>query len=141
MTSSTTSKSTSHKPQATENQHHIYQNAVLVWIDVAIDQSGNNWKRILDKMKTVVSTIRVFTRVDECHSYIRMMETTRALVISSGLLGRDTVLKIHRLAQVDAICIICGDTSRYTEWTHGWNKIKGVHTKLRPIREAIEATV
>jgi Tetratricopeptide repeat/NAD:arginine ADP-ribosyltransferase len=112
-----------------------------VWIDETIDPSDRNWKRMLDEMKTVVNTVQVFTNVDECHSYIRTMEKTRALVISSGSLGRDIVPKIHGLAQADAIYIFCGDRSRHTEWTQEWTKIKGVHTKLRPIREAIEATV
>jgi hypothetical protein len=69
------------------------------------------------------------------------MEKTRTLVITSGSLRHDIIPKIHGLTQVDAIYIFCGDTSRHTEWAQEWIKIKGVHTKLRPIREAIEATV
>jgi hypothetical protein len=42
---------------------------------------------------------------------------------------------------VDAIYIFCGDTPRHAEWAQEWTKIKGVHTKLRAIREAIETTV
>jgi flagellin-specific chaperone FliS len=45
------------------------------------------------------------------------------------------------LTQVDAIYIFCADILRHAEWAEEWTKIKGVHTKLGPIREAIEATV
>jgi hypothetical protein len=141
MASSITSKSTSHKPQPTEKQHRIYQNVVLVWIDATIDPSDSHWQRMLDEMKAVVNAVQVFTHVDKCHSYIQTMEKAQAIVISSGSLGRDTVPKIHGLEQVDAIYIFCGDTSRHARWSQEWTKIKGAHTKLRAIHEAIEVTV
>jgi hypothetical protein len=128
-------------PYSTAKQPRIHQNVVLVWIDGTIDLSDNNWQRMLDEMKAAVSTIKAFTCSDECHNYLRTMEKTRAFVISSGSLGRDIVPKIHGLTQVDAIYIFCDDISRHTVWTREWVKIKGVHTILRPIREAIEASV
>jgi hypothetical protein len=69
------------------------------------------------------------------------MKKTRAIVISSGSLGRHLVPKIHRLEPVDAIYIFCGDASRHAEWAQELTKMEGFHSKLRSIREAIEATV
>jgi tetratricopeptide (TPR) repeat protein len=141
MVGSTTSKTTAYKPHPTETQHRTDQNTVLVWIDGTIDPSDSNWQRMLDGMKAVVNTTQVFTRADLCHDYLRTMEKTKALVITSGSVGRDIVPKIHGLKQVDAIYIFCADRSRHAEWTQEWVKVKGVHTTLLPIREAIEATV
>jgi hypothetical protein len=112
-----------------------------VWIDGTMDPSDNNWQQILDEMDAIVNTSQVFTHVDKCHSYIQTMEERRALIISSGSLGGDILPKMHGLEQVDAIYIIYGDTSWHAEWAQEWTKIKGVHKKLRPIREAIEGKV
>jgi hypothetical protein len=81
MASSTTSKSTSRKPQSTENQHHIHQNAVLVWIDGTVDPSDSNWQRMLSEMEAVVNTIRVsihtFRQVLQLHSNNGQNKNTR----------------------------------------------------------------
>jgi hypothetical protein len=110
-----------------------------VWIDKTIDPSDSNWQRMLTEMRAVVKIVQVFTHVDKCLSYIRTMENTRALVISSGSLDRDIIRKIHDVAQVDAIYVFCGDTSWHAECAQECTKSKHVHTELQPTREAIEA--
>ena len=62
----------------------------------------------------------------------------KAFVIVSGSLGQHLVPNIHDMPQLDAIYIFCGNKSRHEQWTKEWIKIKGVHTDIKPICEALQ---
>ncbi|CAF3600113.1 unnamed protein product [Adineta steineri] len=45
------------------------------------------------------------------------------------------------MPQLDAIYIFADNRSRYQEWTQNWTKIKGVHTNIKYICEALQSAV
>ncbi|CAF4222222.1 unnamed protein product, partial [Adineta steineri] len=45
------------------------------------------------------------------------------------------------MPHLDAIYIFCGDKSRHQEWTQNWTKIKGVHTNIKEIYQALQSVV
>ncbi|CAF0954952.1 unnamed protein product [Adineta steineri] len=45
------------------------------------------------------------------------------------------------MPQLDAIYIFADNRSRYQEWTQNWTKIKGVHTDIKDICEALQSAV
>jgi tetratricopeptide (TPR) repeat protein len=82
--------------------------------------------------------VNIFTQPDQCVQFLNGLQDEKAFVVASGALGQHLVPDIHALPQLDAIYIFCGNKSRHEKWTQEWNKIKGVHTDIKPICQALQ---
>ncbi|CAF1420281.1 unnamed protein product [Adineta steineri] len=69
------------------------------------------------------------------------MNDKRALVITSGSLGKHLVPEIHGILKLDAIYIFCDDVSYHQQWTKNWKKIKGVHNNIKDMCDALKKSV
>jgi tetratricopeptide (TPR) repeat protein len=89
----------------------------------------------------VVSDVTILREPTECVEFLNEINDEKAFVITSGSLGQHLVPDIHAIPQLDAIYIFCGNKSRHEEWTKKWPKIKGIHTEMKPICEALQLAV
>jgi Tfp pilus assembly protein PilF len=135
----TATKSPSTHTHITTSDLRIVQNFRLIWLDNGIDEvySDDSINTII-KLREVVNTINKFTDLNECIQFITGIEDEKAFVITSASLGQDLVPNIHDLPQVDAIYIFCGNKSSHEQWTKEWIKIKGIHTDITPICQALQ---
>ena len=119
----------------------IVQNFLLIWLDANITSSNEDSQHTLQKLRSVVNDIHLFTDPDECVAFLAEVQTEKAFVIVSGSLGEKIVPTLHPMKQVDAIYIFCGDKSRHKEWVKVWPKIKGIHTNSKHICEDLQLAV
>ena len=119
----------------------IVQKFVLVWVDPNIDQPNKDCQNTLAQLQTIGNDVNIYTQPDQCIQFLNNINNEKAFVIVSGGLGQYLVPKIHDMPQVDAIYIFCGNKSRHEEWTKEWNKIKGVHTEIKSICQALQLAV
>ena len=95
----------------------------LIWLDAEVNVSKEN----IDAQKRLRSTInylKTFHDADECENYIRLMPPgDRMLFIVSGRLGQEIVPRVHKLRQILAIYIFCGDKPKHEQWSREYTKV------------------
>jgi tetratricopeptide (TPR) repeat protein len=114
------------------------QNFHLVWIDGSIDETNEDCRNSITKLRQVVNTVNTFVDVDECIDFINGINQERAFVISSGALGQTTISMVHDKPQVNTIYIFCGNKEHHEKWAKEWPKVAGVYTDIAPICEALK---
>jgi tetratricopeptide (TPR) repeat protein len=119
-------------------RQRIAQNFLLIWVDASIDESSKDCQNTLAQLRSVVNDVNIFTQPDQCMQFLNGIHDEKAFVIASGALGQHLVSDIHELPQLDAIYIFCGNKSRHEQWTKEWIKIKGIHTDIKPICQALQ---
>jgi len=62
----------------------------------------------------------------------------KAFLIIEDAIGQHIVPLIHDIPQFDTIYIFGANKSQHEQWTKEWVKIKGVHTEIKPICEALQ---
>jgi tetratricopeptide (TPR) repeat protein len=122
----------------THNKQRIVQNFLLIWLDASIDQSKKDCQNTLAQLQTVVNDIHLFTEPNQCVDFLTDIEDMKAFLIADGSLGQRIIPLMHDTPQLDAIYILCGHKSRHDEWTKKWAKIKGLHTDIKSICEALQ---
>jgi tetratricopeptide (TPR) repeat protein len=116
----------------------IVQNFHLVWLDGSIDETNDDCRNSITKLRQVVNTVNTFVDVDECIDFINGIKQERAFVISSGALGKTAVPIVHDKPQVNTIYIFCGNKGHHEKWAKEWPKVAGVYTDIKPICEALK---
>ncbi|CAF1440021.1 unnamed protein product [Adineta steineri] len=124
-----------------QSRQCMARNYLLVWVDANIDQADKDCQDTLTQLKSVVSNINLCTEPNQCIQVLNKADKQQAFVITSGSLGKNLVPKIHDMPQLDAVYIFCGDKSRHQGWTQNWTKIKGVHTNIKDICQALRLAV
>ena len=119
----------------------IIQGFLLIWVDASIDESNKDCQTTLAQIRGVVNNVNIFTQPDQCIQFLNGVHNEKAIVIASGTLGQHLVPNIHAMPQLDAIYIFCGNKSWHEGWTKEWAKIKGVHTDIKPICEALQMAI
>ena len=114
------------------------QHFVLVWVDANIKESEKDSQKTLAQLRSVVNEVKVLTQLNDCLTFLQKLETEMAFVIISGTLGQDLMPQTHPIAQLNAIFIFCGNQTFHEKWAKEWPKVKGVHTQIKPICEALQ---
>ncbi|CAF1376060.1 unnamed protein product [Adineta steineri] len=135
-----TSKSTA-SSNIRQPRQRTAQNYLLVWVDANIDQTNKDCQDTLNQLKNVVNDVNLCTEPNQCIQVLNKVDKEHAFVITSGSLGQHLVPEIHDMPQVDAIYIFCGDKSRHQGWAQNWTKIKGIHTNIKSICQALQLAV
>ncbi|CAF1440001.1 unnamed protein product [Adineta steineri] len=124
-----------------QSRQRMAQNYLLIWVDASIDETNKDCQITLAQLKSVANDVNLFTESDQCIQVLNKVDKQQAFVVTSGYLGQHLVPKIHDMPQLDAIYIFCGDKSRHQGWTQNWTKIKGVHTNIKDICQALQSAV
>ncbi|CAF0727664.1 unnamed protein product [Adineta steineri] len=114
---------------------------LLIWVDASIDQTNKDCQDTLGRLRKTINHVNLCTKPDQCIQVLTKVDNERVFVITSGSLGQYLVPKIHDMPQLDGIYIFCGDKSRHERWAQNWTKIKGVHTNIKEICQAVQSTV
>ena len=122
-------------------RHRIVENFLLIWVDASIDESSKDAQNTLGQLRNVVGDVNIFTEIDKCVDFLSDVKDMKVFLIIEGYLGQKIVPFIHDIPQLDTAYIFCNNKFRHEPWTKQWVKIKGVHTSIRPICEALQIAV
>ena len=98
---------TSTKMPSRPDRPRIVQNFLLIWLDANITSADEDSQHTLQKLRSVVNDIHLFTDPDDCVAFLAEVQTEKAFIIVSGSLGEKIVPVLHPMKQVDAIYIFC----------------------------------
>ncbi|CAF1456000.1 unnamed protein product [Adineta steineri] len=124
-----------------QQRQRMAQSYLLVWVDANIDQADKDCQDTLAQLKNVVNDVSLCTGPNQCIEVLNKVDNERAFVITSGSLGQHLVPEIHSMSPLDTIYIFCGNKSRHEGWVQKWTKIKGVHTNIKDICQALQLAV
>ena len=113
----------------------------LVWVDGSFDELDGDCQNTLQRLRAVFNNVKVFTDSKACVDFLNSIGGEKMCVITTGTLGQDLVPQIHSMPQVDAVYILCSDPDWNEPWTKNWPKIKGVHTQIESICNALQQSV
>ncbi|CAF1206576.1 unnamed protein product [Rotaria sordida] len=116
----------------------IVQNFLLVWLDARIDESKQDFKNSLTRLRHLVVSITTFTDAEECIQFMKELEEEKIFLIISGSLGEQIVPKINAWPQLDSIYVFCGNRLIHEQWAKNMSKVKGVYTGIDSICEALQ---
>ncbi|CAF0812096.1 unnamed protein product [Adineta steineri] len=122
-------------------QQRMAQNYLLIWVDANIDEGNKDCQDTLTQLKNVVNDVKLCTEPNQCIQVLNRVDKEQVFVITSSPLGKQLVPEIHDIPQLDAIYIFCDNKSRDEGWTQHWTKIKGVHTNIKEICQALQVAV
>ena len=115
------------------------QNFLVVWIDSNIRASNKDLQETLAQLRSVVNHIELFIQPADCVKFLAELTDENAFVITSGTSGaRFGAIKSIPWPELDAIFIFCGNQAFHEKWAKEWPKVKGVHTQIKPICEALQ---
>src|SRR5271163_1186841 len=137
---STTASSTK-APSNTGSQRlcnvRMIQNFHLVWLDGNINETNDNCRNSITKLRQVVNTVNTFVDVDECIDFITDLQEKAFMVISSEF-SQSITSTIQDIVQVSCIYIFCKNNVPHEKWAKEWPKVAGVYTDIAPIYEALK---
>ncbi|CAF1528925.1 unnamed protein product [Rotaria sp. Silwood1] len=121
-----------------EPTRRALQNFLLIWLDANLNESNEDFKKSLQKIQYLVASIKTFTDAEECIDFLSASKKEKVFMIVSGSLGQHVIPKIHALPQLDSIYVFCSNQSIHEEWARTMPKVKGVHTTIESICEALQ---
>ncbi|CAF3733650.1 unnamed protein product [Adineta steineri] len=124
-----------------QRRKHMVQNYLLIWVDASIDQTNKDCQNTLAQLKNVVNDVNLCTESDQCIQVLNEVDKEQVFVIISGPLSQHLVPEIHGIPQLDEIYILCDNKSKHQEWTQNWAKVKGVHTNIDEICQALQLAI
>ncbi|CAF4290778.1 unnamed protein product, partial [Rotaria sordida] len=100
----------------------VFQNFLLVWLDANLDESNEDFKKSLRRLRHVVASITTFTDAQECINFLSEIKKEKIFMIVSGSLGRQIVPEIEVLPQLESIYVFCRDQVVDEEWANKISK-------------------
>ncbi|CAF4282200.1 unnamed protein product, partial [Rotaria sp. Silwood2] len=119
-------------------ERRVPQNFLLIWLDANLNKSDEDMKRSLQKVQYLGASITTFTDADECIDFLSANKKEKVFMIVSGSLGQHVIPKIHAWPQLDSVYVFCSNQSIHEEWARAISKVKGVHTTIESICEALQ---
>ena len=123
--------------QSLPAKQQLLQNYVVVWVDANFDESSEGCQSIVQQLRSVVDKVHAFRDPNASIRFLQAVTHERVFVITDGTLGEDLLPRIHFMAQVNTIYVLCNNPARHKPWTEQWSKIKDVFTRIEAICEGL----
>ncbi|CAF1038566.1 unnamed protein product [Rotaria magnacalcarata] len=136
-------KSTTTTPETSSEalrtcRRRITQNFLLVWLDININKSNDDFQHSFTQLRTIVNTLEYFSDADKCVEYLRSLENEKAFIIICGAFTENIVSLVHDLPQVDTIFGLYSNNEQQQEWSKEWPKVEGVHDSLQSVCKSLK---
>ena len=119
-------------------KQRIIQNFRLIWLNEKIDKSMIDYQNTLIQLQSIVNIVHAFTQRDEAIDFLTEINVEKIFLVIEANTGQDILSLIHDIPQLDAIYIFSGNKAGHEQWTTKWSKIKGVHTCIQTMCEALQ---
>lgn len=121
-----------------EPARRILQNFCLVWLDANFNETNEDLKKSLQSVRRLIAFIKTYTDAQECIDFLSKLKREKIFVIVSGSLGQTVIPEIEHLPQLESIYVFCGNEKFHKKWAQKVPKIKGVHSSIEPICDALK---
>ncbi|CAF4671942.1 unnamed protein product, partial [Rotaria sp. Silwood2] len=116
----------------------VLQNFRLLWLDANLDETKDDFKKSLRRLRRVVASIETFKDAQECIDFLHAITNEKVFMIVSGSLGRQIIADIEGWPQLESVYVFCRNQAINEQWANKIYKVKGVYTKIKPICKALQ---
>ncbi|CAF4234579.1 unnamed protein product, partial [Rotaria sordida] len=103
-------------------RRRVLQNFLLVWLDGNLDESNEDFKKSLRRLRRVVASITTFTDAQECVNFLSEIKREKVFMIISGSLGQHVIPDIEAWPQLESVYVFCRDQVVHEEWANKISK-------------------
>ncbi|CAF5163701.1 unnamed protein product, partial [Rotaria sp. Silwood1] len=135
---SSSSTATSSNAIIPRTVRRITQNFLVVWLDTDFDESKDNYKKSMQHLHDISAIVATFTDVDECFDFLTDIYNEKVFLIVSDAIGNDIIQEMQECPQLVSIYVLCQNQSVHEQWLKTMPKVKGVHTQIQPICDALQ---
>ena len=126
---------------STQPMKRMIQNFFLVWIDTNVDESTADIQSSLAQLRNIVEGVRSFKQEDDAIDYLTDTPAMTGFLIMTNTLGAQLLPLIHDIPLLDAIYILASSQQEDAHWSEKWVKVKGVHTDISLICQALQMAI
>ena len=137
----TTVKNSSKETTVVQPTRRVVQNFLLVWFDIHINESDEDFQNSLVRLQSVVNSIFHFTNSNQCIDFLRNIKDEKIFIIISGVLDDHFISIIHDINQLDSIYVFDPNKRRYEQWSKDWMKVRGIFTDMPSICDTLKQAV
>lgn len=119
----------------------LIKQSILIWVDNNVESNDSDTKKTIDKLNELVCKIVLIKTPATCIEMLKEVEPTKCYLITSGVLGKELMPRIHSLSHLEAIFIFCANKTHHEIWTNEFSKIRGVHTDIDPIYNELRSII
>lgn len=113
-----------------------FQNIILLWLGTSINEDSNN--NMVTQLQQVINTVNTFTDVNQLVDFTNDIKDEKIFMIFSEEFIQTAIPMVHDMPQVNSIYIFCKNKFEHEKWAKQWAKIKGIHTEISQICEALK---
>ena len=104
-----------------------------------MDESTADFHNSLDQLQSVINDVTSFKQQDDAIDFLTEMHGMSGFLIVNDTLGQQILPLIHDISVLDAIYILATHPYQQLEkWVEKWTKVKGIHTNIPSICQALE---
>ncbi|CAF1409762.1 unnamed protein product [Adineta steineri] len=123
-------------------RQRVALNHLLLWVDISINQTNDDYENTLKQIRTVTGDINVFTQRDACIDFLTdAQEDIKCFLVVKDATSQQLMPLISDIPQLDGVYIFNDIKTPHEEWTKEWQKIKGVHTNIDDIYQRLQMDV
>ena len=138
VSSSEITKSTKRNTMLPQRVRRVLQNYLLIWLDAYFDESKEDYKKSLQNLRHIVTSVTIFRDADECVDFLSTIEKEKVFMIISGSLGQQIIPLIQDWPQLESVYVFGGNQSVHEQWARKTAKVKEVYTKIEPLCKALQ---
>jgi hypothetical protein len=116
----------------------IVQNFLLIWLDIHINETDENFQNSLAHLRPIVNSIFTFTDSDQCIDFLRNIKDEKIFLIICGTLDDHIISIIHDINQLDCIYVFDLNKRRYEQWSKDWMKVRGIFIDMTSVCDALK---
>jgi tetratricopeptide (TPR) repeat protein len=113
------------------------ESVVLIWLDISSEKLTDANQKTLGQFQRVVNQVRTFTDIEKCYEFICSANDEKILFVVSGSWGPLILPRIDDFNQIYSAYVFCGNKANHTEWVKPFKKIRGVHTQIKDLCNAL----
>ncbi|CAF3420664.1 unnamed protein product [Rotaria socialis] len=114
------------------------ENFLVIWLDANLDESKEDYKKLIEHLRENAVTVTTFTDVDQCVDFLSDIQDEKIFMIVSGTLGQYLIPEIQACPQLKSIYVFCDNQSIHEPWAKTISKVKGVYTQIEQIGETLQ---
>ncbi|CAF5053052.1 unnamed protein product, partial [Rotaria sp. Silwood1] len=92
----------------------------------------------MQHLHDISAIVATFTDVDECFDFLTDIYNEKVFLIVSDAIGNDIIQEMQECPQLVSIYVLCQNQSVHEQWLKTMPKVKGVHTQIQPICDALQ---
>jgi len=120
-----------------KSSSHFVELTILVWLDASSEKTNDVTQKTINHFRRVTNIVQVYSDLEKCYQFMSSIQDEKILFVVSGSFGPQILSRIENFDQLYSAYIFCGNKANHIEWSKQYKKIKGIHTQIKDLCDAL----